>query len=75
MNEKKWVRQLHRWTSAAFTATVIACFAVLGQAESAAWVFYLPLLPLALLLFTGLYLFWLPYVKKWRARRGTVAGA
>jgi hypothetical protein len=31
----------------------------------------LPLLPLALLLFTGLYLFVLPYATKWRSGRRT----
>jgi hypothetical protein len=32
---------------------------------------YSPLLPLALLLFTGLYLFALPYLTRWRGRRRT----
>ena len=36
-----------------------------------AWVTYSPLLPLALLLFTGLYLFVLPYATKWRSARRT----
>ena len=35
------------------------------------WVTYSPLLPLALLLFTGLYLFVLPYATKWRSGRRT----
>ena len=35
---------------------------------AAAWVTYSPLLPLALLLFTGLYLFVLPYATRWRSR-------
>jgi hypothetical protein len=35
------------------------------------WVTYSPLLPLALLLLTGLYLFVLPYATKWRSRRRT----
>jgi hypothetical protein len=30
---------------------------------------YLPLAPLALLAITGLYLFVLPYVARWRGRR------
>ncbi|QFZ22289.1 hypothetical protein [Saccharothrix syringae] len=68
MNGKKWVRPLHRWTSIAFTVTVVACFAFLGQAESLPWLFYLPLPPLAVLLFSGLYLFSLPYLGKRRAR-------
>jgi hypothetical protein len=32
---------------------------------------FLPLLPLALLLLSGLYLFMLPYVSKWRGGRVT----
>jgi hypothetical protein len=70
MNWNQWVRQIHRWLSIAFTLTVIANFVALavGQGQPAAWVTYSPLLPLALLLFTGLYLFLLPYVTKWRAQ-------
>ncbi|MDG4786703.1 hypothetical protein O7626_12305 [Micromonospora sp. WMMD1102] len=71
MRWNKWVRQTHRWLSVAFTVTVVAAtVAVLTQAEPAAWVYYLPLLPLFLLLGTGLYLFVLPYVTRGRARRG-----
>jgi hypothetical protein len=36
---------------------------------------YSPLLPLALLLFTGLYLFVQPYVTKWRSRRENASSA
>ena len=32
---------------------------------------YLPLLPLFLLLFTGLYMFVLPYATEWRSGRRT----
>jgi hypothetical protein len=65
------VRQTHRWLSIAFTVTVIANFVALGmsQKQPAAWVTYSPLLPLALLLFSGLYLFVLPYATRWRSRR------
>ena len=35
------------------------------------WVTYSPLLPLGLLLFSGLYLFVLPYAVKWRSGRRT----
>ena len=40
--------------------------------EPIVWVSYVPLAPLALLLFTGLYLFVLPYAAKWRSGRRTV---
>ena len=56
-----WVRQTHRWVSIAFTVTVVANFVAMTQGPPPAWVTYSPLLPLALLLLTGLYLFVLPY--------------
>jgi hypothetical protein len=63
------IRQFHRWVSIAFTVTVIANFVAMSQGAPPAWVTYSPLLPLALLLFTGLYLFVLPYATKWRSGR------
>lgn len=64
----RWVRQLHRWVSILFTLAVIANFVAMGvgEGEPPAAVTYSPLLPLALLLFTGLYLFVLPYVARTR---------
>ena len=69
MNWNRWVRQIHRWVSVAFTATVVANFAAMAQGDGIPppWVTYAPLLPLALLLFTGLYLFVLPYAARWRS--------
>ena len=71
MNWNKWIRQTHRWLSIAFTVTVIANFVALGTGHwpAPAWVTYAPLFPLALLLFSGLYLFALPYAARWRGRR------
>lgn len=75
MNGNKWIRQIHRWLSIAFTAAVIANVVALGQDKPAVWVGFLALLPLALLLLTGLYLFVLPHASRWRsaasARRGS----
>ena len=71
MNWNKWLRQIHRWLSIVFTVTVIANFVAMGLGQSPPWVVYSPLLPLALLLFTGLYLFALPYATKWRSARRT----
>lgn len=62
-----WIRQVHRWLSIAFTATVIANFVVRARGEPLLWVTYSPLVPLFLLLFSGLYLFVLPYAAKWRS--------
>jgi len=69
LNWSRWVRQTHRWLSIAFTVTVIVTFVALGQEKPAVWVSYVPLLPLAVLLFTGLYLFVLPYATRWRSGR------
>ena len=68
MNWNAWIRQIHRWLSILFTLTVLANFAAMTQGPVPPWITYSPLFPLALLLFTGLYLFVLPYVAK--ARRG-----
>jgi hypothetical protein len=55
----------------AFTVAVIVTIVALAQKEPVVWVSYLPLLPLALLQHTGLYLFVLPYAAKWRSGRRT----
>jgi hypothetical protein len=60
--------------SIVFTLTVVANFVALAQGGGAMpppWVTYAPLPPLALLLFTGLYLFVLPYASAWRSGRRT----
>jgi quinol-cytochrome oxidoreductase complex cytochrome b subunit len=71
MNWNNLIRQIHRWVSIAFTVAVIVNIVALAQKEPAVWVGFLALLPLVLLLFTGLYLFVLPYAAKWRSRRRT----
>ena len=62
----KWIRQIHRWLSIVFTITVIANFVAMTQGEPAPWITYAPLVPLFLLLFSGLYLFALPYISRRR---------
>lgn len=66
-----WIRQSHRWLSIVFTITVIANFAWRGAAsgEPPAWLTYSPLPPLFFQLFSGLYLFALPYAGKWRSAK------
>ena len=66
MTGNKWVRQVHRWLAIIFTVTVIGTFIALAQKDPVVWISYTPLLPLALLLGTGLYLFALPYTAKRR---------
>lgn len=76
MEWNKLIRQIHRWVSIAFTVTVIANFIALarGGGMPPPWITYSPLLPLAFLLFTGLYLFVLPYTLRWRRERVARAG-
>jgi ABC-type polysaccharide/polyol phosphate export permease len=53
-----------------FVAIVTAIFAALGAGQKPVnWVYFLPLLPLALLALSGLYLFVLPYALRWRGGR------
>lgn len=58
-------RQTHRWLSIVFTLTVAANFVArgMGGGEPPAWITYAPLPPLFLQLFSGLYLFALPYLR------------
>lgn len=67
MGWSKWIRQTHRWLSIIFTATVVANFVTMAFGQPPAWVVYSPLPPLFLLLFSGLYMFVLPYVAKTRS--------
>ncbi|MCO5161940.1 MAG: hypothetical protein M9939_12430 [Mesorhizobium sp.] len=70
MNWNARIRQIHRWLSIAFTAVVAAIFISLGiGVEPAQWVYLMPLVPLALLTFSGLYMFALPHALRWRGGR------
>ena len=70
MDWNAWVRQIHRWLSIAFTVAVIVNIVALVREAQAVWVGVLALLPLVLLMLTGLYLFVLPYAAKWRSAPG-----
>ena len=68
MKASIWIRQTHRWLSIVFTLTVVANIVArsVRAGEPPAWITYSPLLPLGLLLFSGLYLFVLPYAARRR---------
>nr|WP_205934560.1 hypothetical protein [Rhizobium leguminosarum] len=55
--------------SIAFTLAVIINIIAMVQERASVWVGLLALLPLALLLLTGLYLFVLPHATRWRSAR------
>ena len=74
LNWNKWVRQTHRWLSIAFTVAVIVNIVAVVQGKYTFWMGLLAVFPLALLLFTGLYLFVLPYAAKWRSGRTRLNG-
>ena len=63
----KFIRQFHRWTSLAFMLVVIVIFAMLGLGrQPEQWLYYAPLAPLFLLVLSGVYMFFQPYVAKAR---------
>lgn len=68
MNIEAGMRQGHRWLSIVFTLAVVANFAcrAMVPGEPPSWLTYAPLPPLFLQLFSGLYLFALPYTARWR---------
>jgi heme A synthase len=71
LNWNKWMRQTHRWFSILFTTAVIINGIAVAKGKYNNWLGLMALLPLALLLLTGLYLFVLPYTSKWRRARRT----
>lgn len=72
MNWNRWIRQAHRWLSMVFTAAVVVNILLnvfpLASEELVMWVGLVTLIPLSLLLVTGLYLFALPYIARKGAR-------
>jgi len=71
LNWNKWVRQLHRSLSIAFTLVVIFNGVAVLQRRYTNWMGLSAVAVLALMFFTGMYLFALPYVTKWRSGRRT----
>lgn len=68
MNWNKWNRQIHRWASMAFMVTVVAYIGVMSAGKTPPdWMTYSPLMPLLVLIVTGVYMFALPYLTKWRS--------
>jgi hypothetical protein len=67
MNWNRTIRQAHRWLSILFTLGTIANIVVMSLATPPVWVGLLALIPLILLLVSGLYMFALPYFRPGRA--------
>jgi hypothetical protein len=69
LNWSRWVRQLHRWLSIVFTLVVIFNGVAVLKHRYTNWMGLLAVAALALMFFTGVYLFLLPYVTTWRSGR------
>ena len=75
MSASQWIRQSHRWVSMAFTLGVIVNMVVMTRQEKPpVWVGMLALVPLIVLLLSGLSMFALPYFRQWRERAPRVGG-
>jgi len=61
------IRKTHRWLGIAFTLGVITYMLAMTQGTPPWWVGLFALVPLILLLVSGLYLFALPYFTRRRA--------
>jgi len=59
-----FIRRSHRWISMAFMAAVIANFVAMAFGPPPVWITYAPLLPLFLLMGSGIYLLALPWFGK-----------
>lgn len=64
MNWSRSIRQVHRWLSIIFTLGVIANIVTMSLTVPPFWVGLLALIPLILLLISGLYMFALPYFRR-----------
>lgn len=58
------IRQIHRWGSMAFTLAAIGNIVAVLREVQAMWIGLVALVPLVVLLLTGLYLFALPYLPR-----------
>ncbi|XHE14958.1 hypothetical protein PCC82_16395 [Agrobacterium deltaense] len=61
---RHWIRQGHRWLGILLTVTILANFGSMAFGPTPLVIVYAPLLPLTLLIFSGLYMFFLPYLEK-----------
>lgn len=69
MSASAWICRFHRALAIVFMLAAVANLAVQGRETLAFRVGVLTLVPLALLLLGGLYLFALPHAMRWRGTR------
>jgi hypothetical protein len=66
---ERWIRKTHRALSITFSVIAIANIVALIMKAQVVWLGLLALVPLIPLLLSGLYLFSLPYLAKWRGNK------
>lgn len=71
MHWNRWIRQIHRWLSVAFTVVVIINGVAIAEKKYTNTLGLTAVAALALLFLSGAYLFVLPYAAKWRRERRT----
>lgn len=71
MTWNRWIRQIHRWLSVAFTVVVIINGVAIAEKKYTNTLGLTAVAALALLFLSGAYLFVLPYAAKWRRERRT----
>jgi heme A synthase len=71
MNWNKWMRWSHRWLSVAFTVAVVINGIAVAKNRYTNRLGLMAVATLALQFLTGIYLFVLPYVAKWRTVHST----
>ncbi len=58
------IRTTHRWLGVTLIVLTIINAVAFAIGQAIPWLYYLPLLPLFLLMITGLYMFVLTYVRR-----------
>lgn len=61
---RDWIRQAHRWLGIVLTLAILGNFLAMAFGPPPAVVVYFPLVPLALLIVSGLYMFLRPYLTR-----------
>ena len=68
MNWTKWNRRIHRWVSMMLMGTVLlATYAAATGQDTESMLYYLPLVPLFILMASGRIMFVLHYLAEWRS--------
>jgi hypothetical protein len=70
MNWNHLIRTIHRWTSITFVVAVVTYIVAAGHKELAFALGLFALVPLIVLIVTGLYMFFQPRVARWRGLTG-----